>query len=174
MHLKCSTGGGRLWFIGLRWALVCFLTTLRPAQSSQTWRPLVWFLVNLSASPPNNSTVQTSFWWVKTCEADTAAEKVIYMYMYDSFQHLIGNVNQGPSFTVCLLDKKRQTGVCWGKERSWQLGSFGTATMKFAQFLMKNSSVAGIPKQVERFSKFSPSPLSMKQFIDFGKCFQDS
>uniref|UniRef100_A0A8D3CXI0 Protein-serine/threonine kinase n=1 Tax=Scophthalmus maximus TaxID=52904 RepID=A0A8D3CXI0_SCOMX len=29
-------------------------------------------------------------------------------------------------------------------------------------------SVAGIPKQVERFSKFSPSPLSMKQFIDFG------
>ncbi|XP_077363080.1 pyruvate dehydrogenase kinase, isozyme 4 isoform X3 [Festucalex cinctus] len=43
-----------------------------------------------------------------------------------------------------------------------------TTTMKFAQFLMKNGSVAGIPKQVERFSKFSPSPLSMKQFIDFG------
>uniref|UniRef100_A0A8D3ARW8 Protein-serine/threonine kinase n=1 Tax=Scophthalmus maximus TaxID=52904 RepID=A0A8D3ARW8_SCOMX len=40
--------------------------------------------------------------------------------------------------------------------------------MKFVQFLLKNSSVAGIPKQVERFSKFSPSPLSMKQFIDFG------
>uniref|UniRef100_A0A3B4TQX7 Protein-serine/threonine kinase n=1 Tax=Seriola dumerili TaxID=41447 RepID=A0A3B4TQX7_SERDU len=40
--------------------------------------------------------------------------------------------------------------------------------MKFAQFLLKNGSVAGIPKQVERFSKFSPSPLSMKQFIDFG------
>uniref|UniRef100_A0AAQ6A981 Protein-serine/threonine kinase n=1 Tax=Amphiprion ocellaris TaxID=80972 RepID=A0AAQ6A981_AMPOC len=40
--------------------------------------------------------------------------------------------------------------------------------MKFAQFLLKNGSVAGIPKQVERFSKFSPSPLSMKQFLDFG------
>uniref|UniRef100_A0A665VBR7 Protein-serine/threonine kinase n=1 Tax=Echeneis naucrates TaxID=173247 RepID=A0A665VBR7_ECHNA len=40
--------------------------------------------------------------------------------------------------------------------------------MKFAQILLKNLSVAGIPKQVERFSKFSPSPLSMKQFIDFG------
>uniref|UniRef100_A0A673ASG8 Protein-serine/threonine kinase n=1 Tax=Sphaeramia orbicularis TaxID=375764 RepID=A0A673ASG8_9TELE len=40
--------------------------------------------------------------------------------------------------------------------------------MKFAQFLLKNGSVAGIPKHVERFSKFSPSPLSMKQFIDFG------
>uniref|UniRef100_A0A8C3G2N7 Protein-serine/threonine kinase n=1 Tax=Cyclopterus lumpus TaxID=8103 RepID=A0A8C3G2N7_CYCLU len=40
--------------------------------------------------------------------------------------------------------------------------------MKFAQFLLKSSSVAGIPKQVERFAKFSPSPLSMKQFIDFG------
>uniref|UniRef100_A0A8C9YU79 Protein-serine/threonine kinase n=1 Tax=Sander lucioperca TaxID=283035 RepID=A0A8C9YU79_SANLU len=38
--------------------------------------------------------------------------------------------------------------------------------MKFAQFLLKNG--AGIPKQVERFAKFSPSPLSMKQFIDFG------
>ncbi|CAI5690394.1 unnamed protein product [Oreochromis niloticus] len=40
--------------------------------------------------------------------------------------------------------------------------------MKFAQFLLKNNFVGGIPKQVERFSKFSPSPLSMKQFIDFG------
>ncbi|XP_056270721.1 pyruvate dehydrogenase kinase, isozyme 4 isoform X1 [Pseudoliparis swirei] len=40
--------------------------------------------------------------------------------------------------------------------------------MKFAQFLLKSGSVAGIPKQVERFAKFSPSPLSMKQFIDFG------
>ncbi|KAM4631218.1 pyruvate dehydrogenase kinase, isozyme 4 [Polymixia lowei] len=40
--------------------------------------------------------------------------------------------------------------------------------MKFAQFLLKNSSMVGIPKQVERFSKFSPSPLSMKQFLDFG------
>uniref|UniRef100_A0A8P4FV53 Protein-serine/threonine kinase n=1 Tax=Dicentrarchus labrax TaxID=13489 RepID=A0A8P4FV53_DICLA len=40
--------------------------------------------------------------------------------------------------------------------------------MKFAQFLLKNGSVAGIPKLVERFAKFSPSPLSMKQFIDFG------
>ncbi|XP_035648726.1 pyruvate dehydrogenase (acetyl-transferring) kinase isozyme 2, mitochondrial-like isoform X1 [Oncorhynchus keta] len=39
--------------------------------------------------------------------------------------------------------------------------------MKFTQFLLRNSS---IPKQalVDRFSKFSPSPLSMKQFIDFG------
>uniref|UniRef100_A0A8C8CCS3 Protein-serine/threonine kinase n=1 Tax=Oncorhynchus tshawytscha TaxID=74940 RepID=A0A8C8CCS3_ONCTS len=38
--------------------------------------------------------------------------------------------------------------------------------MKLTQFLLKNSS---IPKQalVDRFSKFSPSPLSMKQFIDF-------
>ncbi|XP_061838499.2 pyruvate dehydrogenase kinase, isozyme 4 isoform X2 [Nerophis lumbriciformis] len=40
--------------------------------------------------------------------------------------------------------------------------------MKFAQLLMKNISAANIPKQVERFSKFSPSPLSMKQFLDFG------
>ncbi|XP_023667669.1 pyruvate dehydrogenase kinase, isozyme 4 [Paramormyrops kingsleyae] len=40
--------------------------------------------------------------------------------------------------------------------------------MKFVQFLLKNSAMGNIPKQVDRFSKFSPSPLSMKQFIDFG------
>ncbi|XP_076864925.1 pyruvate dehydrogenase kinase, isozyme 4 [Brachyhypopomus gauderio] len=39
--------------------------------------------------------------------------------------------------------------------------------MKFAHILM-NTSKLNIPKQVDRFSKFSPSPLSMKQFIDFG------
>ncbi|XP_051992470.1 pyruvate dehydrogenase (acetyl-transferring) kinase isozyme 2, mitochondrial-like [Xyrauchen texanus] len=40
--------------------------------------------------------------------------------------------------------------------------------MKFAQLLLKNNSKLNIPMQVDRFSKFSPSPLSMKQFIDFG------
>lgn len=39
--------------------------------------------------------------------------------------------------------------------------------MKFAQLLL-SSAKSNIPKQVDRFSKFSPSPLSMKQFIDFG------
>lgn len=39
--------------------------------------------------------------------------------------------------------------------------------MKFAQLLL-NGAKSNIPKQVDRFSKFSPSPLSMKQFIDFG------
>uniref|UniRef100_A0AAY4E0J6 Protein-serine/threonine kinase n=1 Tax=Denticeps clupeoides TaxID=299321 RepID=A0AAY4E0J6_9TELE len=34
--------------------------------------------------------------------------------------------------------------------------------------LLKNGAKMSIPKQVDRFSKFSPSPLSMKQFIDFG------
>uniref|UniRef100_A0AAX7SK19 Protein-serine/threonine kinase n=1 Tax=Astatotilapia calliptera TaxID=8154 RepID=A0AAX7SK19_ASTCA len=40
--------------------------------------------------------------------------------------------------------------------------------VRTTRFLLKNNFVAGIPKQVDRFSKFSPSPLSMKQFIDFG------
>uniref|UniRef100_A0A8C7ZI94 Protein-serine/threonine kinase n=1 Tax=Oryzias sinensis TaxID=183150 RepID=A0A8C7ZI94_9TELE len=40
--------------------------------------------------------------------------------------------------------------------------------MKFAQFWRSKGSFSGILKQVERFSKFSPFPLSMKQFIDFG------
>ncbi|KAG7240176.1 hypothetical protein INR49_027242 [Caranx melampygus] len=33
---------------------------------------------------------------------------------------------------------------------------------------MKNAALASVPKHIEHFSKFSPSPLSMKQFIDFG------
>ncbi|XP_056596983.1 pyruvate dehydrogenase kinase, isozyme 4 [Triplophysa dalaica] len=40
--------------------------------------------------------------------------------------------------------------------------------MRFAQVLFQSSSKLNIPKQVDRFSKYSPSPLSMKQFIDFG------
>lgn len=41
--------------------------------------------------------------------------------------------------------------------------------MKFVRFLMKNAALANVPKHIDHFSKFSPSPLSMKQFIDFGK-----
>uniref|UniRef100_A0AAY5EAS0 Protein-serine/threonine kinase n=1 Tax=Electrophorus electricus TaxID=8005 RepID=A0AAY5EAS0_ELEEL len=42
--------------------------------------------------------------------------------------------------------------------------------MKFVRFIMKNSALASAPKHIEHFAKFSPSPLSMKQFIDFGDC----
>uniref|UniRef100_A0A665W2D7 Protein-serine/threonine kinase n=1 Tax=Echeneis naucrates TaxID=173247 RepID=A0A665W2D7_ECHNA len=40
--------------------------------------------------------------------------------------------------------------------------------MKFVRFMMKNAALASVPKHIDHFSKFSPSPLSMKQFIDFG------
>uniref|UniRef100_A0A8C1KKH0 Protein-serine/threonine kinase n=1 Tax=Cyprinus carpio TaxID=7962 RepID=A0A8C1KKH0_CYPCA len=40
--------------------------------------------------------------------------------------------------------------------------------MKFVRFIMKNASLASAPQHIEHFSKFSPSPLSMKQFLDFG------
>uniref|UniRef100_W5N744 Protein-serine/threonine kinase n=1 Tax=Lepisosteus oculatus TaxID=7918 RepID=W5N744_LEPOC len=43
-------------------------------------------------------------------------------------------------------------------------------TMKFVRFLMKNAALANVPKHIDHFSKFSPSPLSMKQFLDFGEC----
>lgn len=42
------------------------------------------------------------------------------------------------------------------------------ATMRWLRALLKNASLAGAPKYIEHFSKFSPSPLSMKQFLDFG------
>ncbi|ETE73218.1 [Pyruvate dehydrogenase [lipoamide]] kinase isozyme 2, mitochondrial [Ophiophagus hannah] len=41
--------------------------------------------------------------------------------------------------------------------------------MRLLRCLMKGqSALAGAPKYIEHFSKFSPSPLSMKQFLDFG------
>lgn len=41
--------------------------------------------------------------------------------------------------------------------------------MKFVRFIMKSAALASAPKHIEHFSKFSPSPLSMKQFLDFGE-----
>lgn len=46
--------------------------------------------------------------------------------------------------------------------------SRGSAAMRWFRALLKNASLAGAPKYIEHFSKFSPSPLSMKQFLDFG------
>ncbi|XP_029996575.1 pyruvate dehydrogenase (acetyl-transferring) kinase isozyme 2, mitochondrial-like [Sphaeramia orbicularis] len=40
--------------------------------------------------------------------------------------------------------------------------------MKFVRSLMKAAALANVPKHIDHFSKFSPSPLSMKQFLDFG------
>uniref|UniRef100_A0A672YVM7 Protein-serine/threonine kinase n=1 Tax=Sphaeramia orbicularis TaxID=375764 RepID=A0A672YVM7_9TELE len=38
----------------------------------------------------------------------------------------------------------------------------------FVRSLMKAAALANVPKHIDHFSKFSPSPLSMKQFLDFG------
>uniref|UniRef100_A0A8D0B563 Protein-serine/threonine kinase n=1 Tax=Sander lucioperca TaxID=283035 RepID=A0A8D0B563_SANLU len=43
-----------------------------------------------------------------------------------------------------------------------------TSKMRFVRSLMKAAALANVPKHVDHFSKFSPSPLSMKQFLDFG------
>ncbi|XP_071357518.1 pyruvate dehydrogenase (acetyl-transferring) kinase isozyme 2, mitochondrial-like isoform X2 [Trachinotus anak] len=40
--------------------------------------------------------------------------------------------------------------------------------MKFVRSLMKAAALTNVPKHIDHFSKFSPSPLSMKQFLDFG------
>ncbi|XP_067100498.1 pyruvate dehydrogenase (acetyl-transferring) kinase isozyme 2, mitochondrial isoform X2 [Osmerus mordax] len=49
-----------------------------------------------------------------------------------------------------------------------QNAALQTLTMKFVRFIMKNAALTNMPKHVEYYAKFSPSPLSMKQFIDFG------
>lgn len=49
-----------------------------------------------------------------------------------------------------------------------QAGVAGAVAMRWVRALLKNASLAGAPKYIEHFSKFSPSPLSMKQFLDFG------
>uniref|UniRef100_A0A3Q3EU00 Protein-serine/threonine kinase n=1 Tax=Labrus bergylta TaxID=56723 RepID=A0A3Q3EU00_9LABR len=43
-----------------------------------------------------------------------------------------------------------------------------TSKLKFVRSLMKTAALANVPKHIDHFSKFSPSPLSMKQFLDFG------
>ncbi|XP_033969654.1 pyruvate dehydrogenase (acetyl-transferring) kinase isozyme 2, mitochondrial-like isoform X2 [Trematomus bernacchii] len=43
-----------------------------------------------------------------------------------------------------------------------------TSKIKFVQSLIKTAARANVPKHIDHFSKFSPSPLSMKQFLDFG------
>ena len=42
------------------------------------------------------------------------------------------------------------------------------AAMRLLRCLRKRAALAGVPTYIEHFSKFSPSPLSMKQFLDFG------
>ena len=41
--------------------------------------------------------------------------------------------------------------------------------MRLLRCLRKRAALAGVPTYIEHFSKFSPSPLSMKQFLDFGE-----
>ncbi|KAM8824385.1 pyruvate dehydrogenase (acetyl-transferring) kinase isozyme 2, mitochondrial-like [Synchiropus picturatus] len=43
-----------------------------------------------------------------------------------------------------------------------------TSKMKFVRSVVRAAALANVPKHVDYFSKFSPSPLSMKQFLDFG------
>ncbi|XP_075299758.1 pyruvate dehydrogenase kinase, isozyme 2 isoform X2 [Opisthocomus hoazin] len=40
--------------------------------------------------------------------------------------------------------------------------------MRLLRCLGRRAALAGVPTYIEHFSKFSPSPLSMKQFLDFG------
>lgn len=40
--------------------------------------------------------------------------------------------------------------------------------MKFVRFMMRNAAMLNVPKHIDFYAKFSPSPLSMKQFLDFG------
>lgn len=48
------------------------------------------------------------------------------------------------------------------------MGDLRTARVRMRLFyrLLKQP----VPKQIERYSRFSPSPLSIKQFLDFGEC----
>ncbi|XP_061605769.1 pyruvate dehydrogenase (acetyl-transferring) kinase isozyme 2, mitochondrial-like isoform X2 [Phyllopteryx taeniolatus] len=43
-----------------------------------------------------------------------------------------------------------------------------TSRIRFVRSMVKGAAMANVPKHVDHFSKFSPSPLSMKQFLDFG------
>ncbi|KAJ0058516.1 hypothetical protein NL108_016376 [Boleophthalmus pectinirostris] len=40
--------------------------------------------------------------------------------------------------------------------------------VRLVRTVMQAAALANVPKHIDHFSKFSPSPLSMKQFLDFG------
>lgn len=71
----------------------------------------------------------------------------------------------------CALGERAQsarlscTGPCGRLSVSAGLCAAG-ARMRLFRLLLKQP----VPKQIERYSRFSPSPLSIKQFLDFGKC----
>uniref|UniRef100_A0A9J8CZM1 Protein-serine/threonine kinase n=1 Tax=Cyprinus carpio carpio TaxID=630221 RepID=A0A9J8CZM1_CYPCA len=49
------------------------------------------------------------------------------------------------------------------------LNAYGNILSNLSLYIFKdNASLASAPQHIEHFSKFSPSPLSMKQFLDFG------
>lgn len=48
-------------------------------------------------------------------------------------------------------------------------GATETCTMRLLRALLRGASPGSIPQQVDFYSRFSPSPLSMKQFLDFGE-----
>uniref|UniRef100_A0A672STK4 Protein-serine/threonine kinase n=1 Tax=Sinocyclocheilus grahami TaxID=75366 RepID=A0A672STK4_SINGR len=45
---------------------------------------------------------------------------------------------------------------------------FRSSKMKFVRYIMRNAAMLNAPKHIDYYAKFSPSPLSMKQFLDFG------
>lgn len=45
----------------------------------------------------------------------------------------------------------------------------GTGAMRLLRALRRCAAPGSIPQQVDFYSRFSPSPLSMKQFLDFGE-----
>lgn len=44
-----------------------------------------------------------------------------------------------------------------------------SCAMRLLRALLRSASPGSIPQQVDFYSRFSPSPLSMKQFLDFGE-----
>nr|XP_020460411.1 pyruvate dehydrogenase (acetyl-transferring) kinase isozyme 2, mitochondrial-like [Monopterus albus] len=56
-------------------------------------------------------------------------------------------------------------GVKWSSAARARLH---TVAMKFVRFIMRSAAAVSVPKHIEHFAKFSPSPLSIKQFLDFG------
>lgn len=48
-------------------------------------------------------------------------------------------------------------------------GGDESRAMRLLRALLRGASPGSIPQQVDFYSRFSPSPLSMKQFLDFGE-----
>lgn len=121
---------------------------------------LDWEYPNTLNPPPSDS-----HWPVSNLTKLYHAFLLVGAQSFQRLSSLFSNEGSNNRFAQ-LLNLNISPGGCGHRDEP---GGPLRAKMKFVRFFMKHAALASVPKHIEHFSKFSPSPLSMKQFLDFGE-----